>query len=153
MKHTIESLMQLIRKFARSDMEPNYSKYEQLVTEAITEVLSEQENLRRANLDCVDHFNQLKEDYDKLLEELKFAHMEGYEGGKQEARDAAHLEIDELKLDAERYRWLRKSHHGDKLGVEVRIGGYSGFYWHGNKSPIADEKLDEAIDAAMKGTI
>lgn len=32
-----------------------------------------------------------------LLDELHPAHMDGYEGGKQEARDAAHAEIDALR--------------------------------------------------------
>ena len=32
-----------------------------------------------------------------LLDELHTAHMDGYEGGKQEARDAAHAEVDALR--------------------------------------------------------
>ena len=38
--------------------------------EHIRALATEQENVRKANLDCVDHFNQLKADYDELNAKL-----------------------------------------------------------------------------------
>ena len=40
----------------------------------------------------------------EVLAERDAAHMDGYEGGKQEARDAAHAEIDALAKDAALWR-------------------------------------------------
>lgn len=54
-----------------------------------------------------------------LNESFKFAHMDGYEGGKQEARDAAHEEINalrerlaELEIDAKRWKMLAEMEAG-----------------------------------------
>lgn len=144
--HTVESLMQLIRKFARSDMEPNYSKYEQLVREAVTEVLAEQENVRKANLDCVDHFNQLKEDYDKLLEERKFAYMEGYDNGVTVTRDDFHDHVDELTKDKQRLDWFNS---GEGVFRVANTWYYKPTYF---KPAKKHKDVRAAIDAGMKGT-
>ncbi len=81
----------------------------------------ENEALLKANLDCVDHFNTLKTDYDAL------------------------------KADAERYQWLRKhvvfgycSPEGcNSDDVYLTITGYKAF-------PQTGKTVDAAIDA-MKG--
>lgn len=56
---------------------------------------------------------RLAAENDKLRADLKTAHMDGYEGGKQEARDAAHEEIDALRRELhyanERYMALIKN--------------------------------------------
>ena len=56
-------------------------------------------------------------------------------------------EIERLRADAERYRWLRRSHgsYGRRHGIVV--SNYNGVM--GEYKEISD--IDAAIDAAMKG--
>ena len=46
------------------------SKFMYLLRAKITELQQENENIRRANLDCIEHFNELMKDYNELNKEL-----------------------------------------------------------------------------------
>lgn len=46
------------------------SKFMYLLLAKITELKEENENIRRANLDCVENFNELMKDYKELHTEL-----------------------------------------------------------------------------------
>lgn len=62
-----------------------------------------------------------------------------------ELQTAVQSENDELKRDAERYRWLRSS--GAECNVEIPLEN-----GHGYLLPGFSDHLDTAIDAAMLAT-
>ena len=119
MKHT--ELIERLR--AGSGGMKHWQELESEAADAIESLQAENTALLKANLDCVDHFNQLKEDYDAL------------------------------KLDAERYRFLISdasdkncvSPEQSLLVDEV----WQRVLDCGNNYTKSD--VDYAIDAAMKG--
>ena len=78
---------------------------------------------------------------------------EGY-SEKRRSLFAYVREIEELRLDAERYRWLIA--HWDRIGVRVEYADGERHVVEINlldprKYPLNEESLVQAIDAARKG--
>ena len=74
----------------------------------------------------------LKESFESVLSQLK-------------ERDA---ELEQAKKDAERYQWLRKSHHDDDSAIGVTREHMNGWGRVVGKS-LRNSDLDKAIDEAI----
>lgn len=69
MKHTMQDLIQFANDRPTSLNDDLY-QWAVDAEEHIRALAVEQENIRKANIDCVDDFNQLKADYDELNAKL-----------------------------------------------------------------------------------
>jgi hypothetical protein len=78
----------------------------------------------------------LKESFESVLSQLK-------------ERDA---ELEQAKKDAERYQWLRKSHHDDDSAIGVTREHMNGWGRVVGKS-LRNSDLDKAIDEALDGMV
>jgi len=60
-------------------------------------------------------------------------------------------EVDGLRADAERYRWLRNDAKNTDVTQPIVVRGYDGPAGNYFNEPLWDDELDAAIDAARKG--
>lgn len=68
--------------------------------------------------------------------------LEDYLARATDERDQLRAEVEALRKDAERYRWLRTYAYGHFHGEELED-------LFSRNDSLVDEKVDEAIDAAM----
>jgi hypothetical protein len=60
-------------------------------------------------------------------------------------------EVDALRADAERYRWLRNDAKNTDVTQPIVVRGYDGPAGNYFNEPLWDDELDAAIDAARTG--
>lgn len=104
MKHTMQDLIQFANDRPTSLNDDLY-QWAVDAEEHIRALAIEQENVRLANLDCVDHFNQIKADYDELNAKLNSITTEAETNQKWaflEWRNKA----EELQVERDKYQKL-----------------------------------------------
>lgn len=91
--------------------------------------------------------------YDDLIRHLRFMVLDRYncnEEAKDKLMKTAAYAIEELQIDALRYRWLRDAKNKERKGWDWHVGRSQADDRAWRSERLENDDLDAAIDEAMR---